>query len=133
MRQFRSNEVATQTFITYYDPAAGANVTASQITPGYYNGFPPKKFNGVDVKNTIVMEPGIYCVNSVLKQISNPVHIYGDDVTIYVRSGNDILVNGGVCNYAQPMGMALHMRPMEIRMKIIRATCSLLRLIIVVH
>ena len=42
------------------------------------------------------MEPGVYCVDSVLKQIANPIHIYGDDVTIYVREGNNILINGGV-------------------------------------
>ena len=83
----------SQTYETRYDPVLGANV----ITPGYYNGFPPKKFNvHDDVKNTIFLEPGVYCVDSVLKQVVDNVHIYGDDVTIYVREGHDISINGGV-------------------------------------
>jgi len=86
----------SQTFETRYDPVLGADVEASVITPGYYNGFPPKKFSGVDVKNTIFLEPGVYCVDSVLKQTIDNVHLYGEDVTIYVRPGHNITINGGV-------------------------------------
>jgi hypothetical protein len=85
-----------QTFGTYLDPATGTDEPTSFITPGYYNGFPPTLLDGEHVENTIVMNPGVYCVDSVLKQSSNPVHVYGDDVTIYVRAGNNITVNGGV-------------------------------------
>jgi Putative Flp pilus-assembly TadE/G-like len=86
----------TQQIKDFYDPVNKVTVQASYITPGYYVGFPPKKVNGVAVKNTIVMAPGVYCVDSVLKQSSDGIHLFGDDVTIYVLPGNDVTINGGV-------------------------------------
>jgi hypothetical protein len=86
----------TQTIESRLDPVLGTNVDASVITPGYYDSFPPKKVNGADVKDTIFLKPGIYCVDAVLKQTIDHVHIFGDDVTIWVRAGNNITINGGV-------------------------------------
>jgi Flp pilus assembly protein TadG len=81
----------------FNNPVTKTTVQASYITPGYYNEFPPKgKINGVQVKKTLVLAPGIYCVDSVYKQTTDGISVFGDDVTIYVRPGNDIQVTGGV-------------------------------------
>jgi hypothetical protein len=78
------------------DPVTHAMVYASFVGPGYYDSFPPKKVDYVTTENTIFLAPGVYCVDSVLKQNSDVISTYGDDVTIYVRPGNDIKINGGV-------------------------------------
>jgi len=80
----------------FVDPVTGATVLASFIEPGYYDSFPPRRVDYVATENTIVLAPGVYCVDSVLKQNTDNISTYGDDVTIYVRPGNDIKINGGV-------------------------------------
>ena len=40
------------------------------------------------------MQPGIYCVDTVLKLNTENVHVYGQDVTIWVRTNNGFKING---------------------------------------
>jgi hypothetical protein len=78
------------------DPIHGL-VAASFLTPGYYGTFPPKKDSlGNNLQNHIYMQPGVYCVNTVLKLTSEQLHLYGDDVTIWIRAGNGFTINGGI-------------------------------------
>lgn len=81
---------------TWTDSIDGVPVAASFITPGYYGTFPPKKDSeGNNLQNHVVMEPGVYCVDTVLKLTTEQLHLYGEDVTIWVRSGNGFTINGG--------------------------------------
>jgi hypothetical protein len=81
----------------FTQPTTGTQVLASYLSPGYYNKFPPlKDQNGNQLKSTLVMLPGVYCVDTVLKLVDQNLYLYGDDVTIWVRAGNGFNINGGV-------------------------------------
>jgi len=89
--------LGTATYIDWLNPDTGLIEPATRITPGYYGTFPPKKDSlGNQLENTIVMSRGIYCVDTVLKLVEQNVHVWGDDVTIWIREGNGFNINGGV-------------------------------------
>jgi hypothetical protein len=74
----------------------GVTYPASILYPGYYGTFPPKKDqNGNNLQDHVVMMPGVYCVASVVKLVDQNLHLYGDDITLYVRPGNGFNINGG--------------------------------------
>jgi Flp pilus assembly protein TadG len=78
------------------DPIHGL-VATSFLTPGYYGTFPPKKDSlGNNLEDHIFMQPGVYCVDTVLKLNSTNLHLYGDDITIWIRAGNGFTINGGI-------------------------------------
>jgi hypothetical protein len=77
---------------------AWSSNSATQITtlqPGRYNEFPPKSGDGVTVYDTVIMNPGIYCVNDVVKLSDQHLDLYGHDVTIFIREGYDFDIQGG--------------------------------------
>ena len=81
---------------TWDDPIHGT-VATTYITPGYYGTFPPKKDDeGNNLENHIYMQPGVYCVDSVLKLNTEQLHLYGDDITIWIRAGSGFTINGGI-------------------------------------
>lgn len=87
----------TNTIKNFDNPVTGTTVLASYLTPGYYNDFPPNgKINNITVKKTMVLAPGVYCVDTVYKQTADGISVFGDDVTIYVRPGHDLQLTGGV-------------------------------------
>jgi len=79
-------------------PGTFSSDSTTEITtlnPGRYNEFPPKSGGGVTVYDTMIMNPGIYCVNDVVKLNDQQLDLYGQDVTIYIRNGYDFDIQGG--------------------------------------
>ena len=84
------------------DPIHGL-VATSFLTPGYYGTFPPKKDSlGNNLQNHIYLQPGVYCVDTVLKLVTTQLHLYGEDVTIWIRPGNGFTINGGIVQLFAP-------------------------------
>ncbi|HSL47330.1 MAG TPA: Tad domain-containing protein [Anaerolineales bacterium] len=67
----------------------------SYVEPGWYLEFPPQKTSTQDIKNNIVMNPGVYCVDSVVKLQDRHLVLTGHNVTIYIRQGGQFDVQGG--------------------------------------
>jgi hypothetical protein len=66
------------------------------LNPGRYNEFPPKSGGGVTVYDHVVMNPGIYCVNDMVKLVDQHLMLDGTaGVTIYIRAGYDFDIQGG--------------------------------------
>ncbi|MGE5642144.1 MAG: hypothetical protein ACM3Y8_03950, partial [Byssovorax cruenta] len=57
--------------------------------------FPPKSGGGVTVYDTVHMNPGIYCVNDMVKVTDQHLILSGHDVTIYIRNGYAFSLQGG--------------------------------------
>jgi hypothetical protein len=72
------------------------------LNPGRYNEFPPKGGGGVTVYDNVVMNPGIYCVNDVVKLTDQHLVLTGHDVTIYIRAGYDFDIQGGTITLDAP-------------------------------
>jgi len=90
----------TATYGTWNDPYDSPDIGIDEVTfltPGYYGTFPPKKDSaGNNLENTIVMAPGVYCVNSVVKLVDQNLKLWGENITIYIREGSGFNINGGV-------------------------------------
>jgi Flp pilus assembly protein TadG len=69
--------------------------TTSTVEPGWYAEFPPKKTPTQDIYNTVHMNPGVYCVDSVVKLQNQALVLTGHDVMIYIRTGGAFDVQGG--------------------------------------
>jgi hypothetical protein len=67
----------------------------SYLEPGWYVEFPPKNTQAQPIYDNIVMNPGVYCVDSVVKLQENDLVLTGHDVTIYIRTGGQFDVQGG--------------------------------------
>lgn len=85
----------TSPYGTYSNPNSAQTV----VTPGRWNEFPP---TGSSVNNEIVMMPGVYCVDDVIKLRSRNLVLKGHDVTIYIRSNNYFQIEGGTINLDAP-------------------------------
>ena len=70
----------------------------STITPGWYDKIPP---NGA-TEPTVVMAPGNYCVNNVLKTTVPNEALIGNGVFIYIRTGGTFSLQGGTVNLTAP-------------------------------
>ena len=72
-----------------------APTSTTTLNPGYYSAFPPaKNASNQNMSNNIVLNPGVYCLNTDLS-LSNGKSITGSDVLIYLKSGNKISISGG--------------------------------------
>jgi hypothetical protein len=67
----------------------------STVQPGWYAEFPPKKTATQDIYNKVVMNPGVYCVDSVVKLQDQALTLTGHNVMIYIRQGGQFDVQGG--------------------------------------
>jgi hypothetical protein len=76
-----------------------ANGTATIVTPGRWNEFPP---SGRDVQDHVIMEPGTYCVNDMVKLNDQQLHLTGVDVTIFIRDGYKFDITGGEIDLDAP-------------------------------
>jgi Flp pilus assembly protein TadG len=85
----------TSPYGTYSNP----NSSQTVVTPGRWNEFPPTDST---VQNTIIMEPGVYCVDDVIKLRDRHLTLWGHDVMIYIRSGNYFQIEGGTINLDAP-------------------------------
>lgn len=72
------------------------------LNPGRYNEFPPKSGGGVTVYDNMIMNPGIYCVDDVVKLQDHNLVLTGHDVTLFIRSGHDIDIQGGTITLDAP-------------------------------
>lgn len=81
---------------TYHVNASG---TTTIVTPGRWNEFPPQ---GHDVKDHIFMEPGVYCVNDMVKLNDQQLHLTGVDVTVFIRDGYKFDITGGEIDLDAP-------------------------------
>ncbi len=80
-----------------YHPNANGTVTI--VTPGRWNEFPPK---GNDVEDEVFMEPGVYCINDMVKLNDQQLHLTGQDVTIFIRDGYKFDITGGEIDLDAP-------------------------------
>jgi Flp pilus assembly protein TadG len=85
----------TSPYGTYSNPNSAQTV----VTPGRWNEFPPTDSS---VHSEVVMMPGVYCVDDVIKLRDRHLTLTGHDVTIYIRSNNYFQVEGGTINLDAP-------------------------------
>ena len=85
----------TSPYGTYSNPNSAQTI----VTPGRWNEFPPSDSS---VNNEIVMMPGVYCVDDVIKLRSRNLVLKGQDVTIYIRANNYFQIEGGTINLDAP-------------------------------
>lgn len=73
------------------------------LQPGKYYDFPPKSTSSQPVTDIIVMNPGVYCVDSVVKLQDKNLDLTGHDVTIYIKPTNGQFdVQGGHIHLEAP-------------------------------
>src|SRR5215208_2467492 len=68
------------------------------LKPGKYYEFPPKSTPSQPIYDEVFMEPGIYCVEDVVKLSDKNLILTGYDVTIFIRSGYKFDIQGGRIN-----------------------------------
>ena len=84
---------------TYSSNSATQKTT---LYPGKYYEFPPKGTKSKPVFDDITMEPGIYCVETVLKLTDQHLVLTGHDVTIYIRPGYYFSISNGLFTLDAP-------------------------------
>ena len=73
------------------------------LYPGNYSDFPPQQDIALGkIKNDILMLPGVYCVNHVIKLNTHNLNLVGKDVTFFIRQGYDFSIEGGTINLDAP-------------------------------
>ena len=82
--------------------SSNSSTQITTLNPGRYNEFPPKSTVAVTVYDNVFMNPGIYCVNDVVKLTDNHLVLVGHDVTIYIRSGYKFSIQGGTIDLDAP-------------------------------
>jgi Flp pilus assembly protein TadG len=73
-------------------PAQGQNRSVPNgqsvtLNPGYYN-------NGMDLRNNVTLNPGVYYVSGGDLRVNAQANITGSGVTIYMASGSSVTMNG---------------------------------------
>ena len=81
-----------------------SNSTTQKTTlyPGKYYDFPPKGTKSNPVFDDITMQPGVYCVETVLKLTDQHLILTGHDVTIYIRPGYYFSMSNGLFTLDAP-------------------------------
>ena len=82
--------------------SSNSGTQTTTLSPGRFNEFPPKSGGGVTVYDNMIMNPGIYCVNDMIKLSDQHLILTGHDVTIYIRAGFDIDIQGGTITLDAP-------------------------------
>ena len=73
------------------------------LHPGRYTDFPPPKEQPLGKLNDImILEPGVYCVETVLRWNQPSFTLIGHDVTLFVRSGYYFSLTGGTIRLDAP-------------------------------
>lgn len=92
----------TGTYANYPSGYNGGDITGFEsvpvtvLTPGRYSNFPPNKIQPLgSLYDTILMKPGTYCVNTVVKLSSRQLVLVGRDVTFFLRAGYAFDMQGG--------------------------------------
>jgi hypothetical protein len=78
-------------------------VELTVLTPGWYSDFPPKKEQPLGkLYDTILMLPGTYCVDNVIKLTETKLTLIGQDVTFFLHEGDTFDLNGGTMQLDAP-------------------------------
>ena len=74
------------------------------LNPGLWdvNEFPPKSGGGITVYDNMVMNPGVYCMNDLIKLNDQHLTLTGTGVTLYIRNGHGFKFEGGTINLTAP-------------------------------
>ncbi|HLO17304.1 MAG TPA: pilus assembly protein TadG-related protein [Anaerolineales bacterium] len=72
------------------------------LTPGKYYEFPPKGTSTSPVYEDVFMQPGVYCVEDVVKLSDKKLILTGYNVTIFIRSGYKFDIQGGKITLTAP-------------------------------
>ena len=89
--------------VSGYDYPGKGSVKVTVLHPGRYNQFPPPKDSpALKLNDTMLMEPGTYCVSDVIRWNQPTFVLVGHDVTIFVRSGYDFQFSGGIVDIDAP-------------------------------
>lgn len=62
----------------------------TQLHEGYYTTFPPH-----GSRNTVNLNPGIYCIDSNIQWTGANFRLTGSDVTLFITKTHDFRINGG--------------------------------------
>jgi Flp pilus assembly protein TadG len=79
----------------------GATLTTT-VQPGKYFLFPPRGTPSKPVYDKVVMAPGIYCIEDMVKLNDQHLILTGTDVTIFIRSGFKFDIQGGTIQLDAP-------------------------------
>jgi hypothetical protein len=82
--------------------SSNSSTETTTLNAGRYNEFPPTSTGSVTVYDNVFMNPGIYCVNEVVKLSDHHLVLTGHDVTIYIRSGYKFSIQGGTITLDAP-------------------------------
>jgi hypothetical protein len=86
--------------------AVVGGVNTTYLYPGRYGNreFPPKTgdFAGVTIYDDVVMTPGVYCIDDLVKLNDRHLILTGTGVTLYIRDGHGFAMQGGRINLAAP-------------------------------
>jgi Flp pilus assembly protein TadG len=75
----------------------------THLMPGKYYEFPPQKTQTQPVTDIIVMAPGVYCVDALVKLQDQALDLTGIGVTIYIKPDNGQFdVQGGHIHLEAP-------------------------------
>jgi len=84
---------------TYSSNSATLTTT---LQPGKYFVFPPKGTPTNPVYDNVVMAPGIYCIEDMVKLNDQHLILTGSDVTIFIRNGFKFDIQGGIIQLEAP-------------------------------
>lgn len=86
-----------------YDFPGKGTEKVTVLHPGKYNQFPPPKDSpALKLNDTMLMEPGTYCVSDVIRWNQDKFVLIGQDVTIFIRAGYDFSFSDGVVDIDAP-------------------------------
>jgi Flp pilus assembly protein TadG len=86
------SECFSTTAATYSSNSATQTTT---LNPGKYYGFPPKGTPSNPVYDKVFMNPGIYCIEDMVKLNDQKLTLTGNDVLLYLRDGYKFDIQGG--------------------------------------
>lgn len=97
---YNSGYTGPNVFPGYVNNGQGVTV----LSPGLYSDFPPPTLIAEGkVYPRILMLPGVYCVNHVIKLTgSSPDLLIGKDITFFIRAGYNFSIDGGVVKLDAP-------------------------------
>lgn len=55
----------------------------------------PGRYQGMDIRRTVNMSPGVYVIDGGSLSINSTAHVNGSDVTFYLTNGATLSMNGG--------------------------------------
>lgn len=99
---YAADATLPETVADYVFPGKGTE-KVTVLHPGKYNQFPPPKDSpALKLNDTMLMEPGVYCVSDVIRWNQDKFVLVGHGVTIFIRSGYDFQFSDGIVDIDAP-------------------------------